>query len=228
MKSGLVRTIGIAFLLTIAISPFCMGIGFGAYSSWDYRLTTIGSFSDYASYTFLGLPDFKRVKNGQYGIIFDTNMARNSIFNYRLNLGLEFSNISFTDPSTSEFVTMEVWKLVFENTFGFGIMRTEMYRLWVGPQVGIGIGFEPSVLNNSGYYSSSSDFFEMDVHAGFVVGLNVHLGDALSICGDAGVRLHSNTMDVRSYDFSGAILDAFANVGLVLKANDVFEPPKTE
>jgi len=207
-----------------------MGLGFGAYASYDYRLATIGS----NSYDIYNEPSLTRDKMGQYGIVFDTNVSKNSIFNYRLNLGLDIStiNFSYTDYDSGSPVSssnsIDVWKIIFDNTFGFGIARSDFFRLWVGPQVGFGIGFQKTDYSNN-YYGTSSDFLELDLHVGFVIGLNIHIGDAASICGDIGVRLHESAMNIGFFSLGGGvILDSFANVSVLLRVNDTFAPPKVE
>jgi hypothetical protein len=215
MNTRSAKFLGITFLMIALVAPLCMGMGFGVYGSYDVLLNMSGYFQS--------VPDFQRIKFGQYGILFDTNMAKNTMFNYRLNLGVDLSQVNFTDSGTP--VTMDIWKIMFNNTFGFGMMRSQMMRLWVGPQVGFGIGFERTMPTAS-YYVSNNGFIEMDFYAGFAVGLNIHLMDSLSLCGDLGMRMHEAFMYSRGGSFSGFLIDGNASVALVLKADDMFEPLK--
>lgn len=65
-------------------------------------------------------------------LVYDTNLGRDSVFNYRL--GFEFMEMEQRADAASS--TLQYAKRVnLVNTFGFGIFRSEHLRVWVGPRL---------------------------------------------------------------------------------------------
>ena len=87
------------------------------------------------------------------GFSLDTNVAKNRLFNYRLNVGYQWS--SFSDG------------LSLDNVFGFGVLRNRHVRLWIGPSIRLGI----DSIN-------TSPLVDLMVGGGPVVGVNFHTGNA--------------------------------------------------
>ncbi len=204
----------ISLILLLAVSASCMAMGLGVYVGYDFLLSSLGWYDNWSN--------FDRVKIIQAGMLFDTNVAQDRLFNYRLQIGLDFSNATFYDQDRSQSADMNIWQLSFCNTFGFGFVRNEMVRFWVGPQVGFGLGFEPNFLQK-GYYSEPGDFFEFDFFAGVGLGINIHLGDTVSLFADAGLRLHEDFMMSPAAAFVGYLIKVHANVGVIFRFDDTYE-----
>jgi len=213
MKQQRVKIFGLAIVFFSVCVAAALAGGLGVYGSYDIVVGSVGWFD--------GTSDFTRTKIVQLGLLFDTSVAKDRLFNYRLQLGLDLSTASYFDTSLAQTVTMDIWQINFINSFGFAIVREEALRVWFGPQLGIGLGFEPS-FSNSSYYGTMSNFFEFDLFAGVVLGINVNLGDSLSLCADAGLRLHEDAMVSPSAYFGGFLIKPFVDVGLVLRFNDKY------
>ena len=136
--------------------------GFGFYVPYAFK-------SNLPSSTESGL-NYKETAG--LGVMFDSNMGKNRVFNYRLSL--EFMNKDAEDRSIeSRYTTML-------HTFGFGIVRTQALRLWIGPR--IVLASVQTEYSKGSYYSSTSDS-ESAIEFGFApaLGMNVNLGSVVSL-----------------------------------------------
>lgn len=120
---SLILCISIAVIFcALASSPvFAIGLGvYGNYSAgqsyWDFKNS--GSTDENHSY-YGG------------GLVFDTAVARNILFHYRLGVGYD----TIVHDSYSDFGDLKLNRIVVSNTFGFGLFRSEDTRLWLGPQL---------------------------------------------------------------------------------------------
>jgi hypothetical protein len=216
MKSRTLKIFGLCLIFLFFSSALGMAIGFGAYASYDVLLGSLGLYNN--------PNDFNRIKIIQFGLVMDTNVAEDRLFNYRLQIGLDLSNATYNSTSSATPVSLNIWQLRFINTFGFGVIRTDALRFWFGPQVGIGFGFEPTFANDT-YYSSMGNFLEFDIFLGPVVGLNINLGDTISLCADLGLRIHEDIMAApgASTMFIGYLIKAYANLGVIFRFNDNYD-----
>ena len=101
----------------------------------------------------------------QVGLSWDTAVAADRLFNYRMNLGYEW--LDFEEDhgdSSNSGVTLD-------NTFGFRFLGNEVMRLWAGPQITVG-AYDGDV----GYGVGAS------------LGGNFHVSEAMSLGLTAGVR----------------------------------------
>ncbi len=108
-----------------------------------------------------------------FGFAFDTAVAKDKLFNYRLNVGYQWIRHDYP----SEFGILqdheiEMNGLTIDNTFGFGIVRNRVMRLWLGPALRLGFLF---------YDVADVDFFEFRLGIGPQLGVNFHLGDRVSL-----------------------------------------------
>jgi hypothetical protein len=142
------------------------------------------------------------------GLILDTNLAYDRIFNYRLKLGGE-------QNSVEREAEIKMTRLSMDHVFGFGVVRTRSVRLWFGPQIGLSyswgnrrevkryFGFSPISFEwqaiNLGMYSPL--FFMEDIlrdkinkieyggiDVGLVVGLNINIGETVTIGPEIGCK----------------------------------------
>ena len=63
--------------------------------------------------------------------MFDTAVAQDKFFNYQLNLGYD----EFTNKLPGSSRDLKLGGLMISNSFGFGIVRTDGFRLWMGPEI---------------------------------------------------------------------------------------------
>jgi len=105
-----------------------------------------------------------------FGFVLDTAVAKNSLFNYQLNF--VFDKWESSDPTGAGPNTVDVDMFVFNNSFGFGIVRTEGFRFWFGPEIRVGWG--------DGAWGAN-DFDMVGFGVGWAAGFNFHVSDGLSL-----------------------------------------------
>ena len=136
-----------------------------------------------------------------FGVVMDTNLSRNRVFNYRLSLG--YNTLDYPDE-------IDGWRVSLDNTFGFGIVKTDRFRLWIGPQLHLSYGKMEIPLYENGYsyyYYDYDNYFgdyydeltdDVDVVGyglGLVTGANINLPRVGSFCAELGVRYQGNATD---------------------------------
>ncbi|HPV42531.1 MAG TPA: hypothetical protein PKX40_15235 [Spirochaetota bacterium] len=146
------------------------------------------------------------------GFVLDTSVARNYVFNYRLNIDASYFGVRYRGHGI---------RLNCTHTFGFGFIRTETLRVWMGPQILIG-------------YNDVSR--GLDANAGLALGMNVHLNSMLTLALDMGIRGGVTFYQQYVYENlggnvyrSGHVISArdasvglFCNVGFLFRIGDNF------
>ena len=154
---------------TLLIAPISLGLlaapahasGYGLYL--DYALGPIDPDIDFFSGT--------RYETGRISIGFalDTAVAQDKLFNYRMNLGYEHINEKSGGTTFQKFNGGS-----FENIFGFGVYRSKLMRVWLGPAVRLGVG----VLDkDSTGVSFPGNVINLTAGGGLSAGINVHTGN---------------------------------------------------
>ena len=153
-------------MLTGCIALFsiqsAMAFGIGVYMDGAYNkfsATDQGYSTDLGEYGFLGA-----------GLVLDSCLAKNQLFNYRLQLGYQ-KDLKYPDYPTH--------KISMNNYFGFGIVRMKYFRWWLGPQLGLR------------YYildSGNGTDNEAGGNVGLVMGFNFNIGQVFTIGLDFGFR----------------------------------------
>lgn len=175
-----------------------------------------------------------------FGFIFDTNVAKNRVFSYRLQVGFEKAEYDFdsvknittnTDltPTLNKF-KLDIDRLVFDNTFGFGIVREKNFRLWVGPQIRIGSMSGDGSMTD--IYGTKQDLDLRGFIYGIapVIGVNFNFNNNLTIGVDLGYRfngfwgnLEKSSLGVFDEDYYyGSENTLFFNFSLIYRINDNF------
>ena len=223
--------------MLFAQSAFAFGIGgyvnFGAGNvefeeSWDAE-DPWARLKNEGDVTFYG-----------FGFLLDTAVAKNRVFNYRLQVGYEDAEFDIdtvvnreTGADISNFVAdfkLDVDQIVFDNTFGFGIVRKENLRLWFGPQIRVGY-----ISGNGDLTDISGTRLELDfdgVIFGFapVVGANFNFSNNLTLGLDLGYRfsLFAGELEKSGLgqwggdDFDGNMNTYFINFALIYRFNDSY------
>jgi hypothetical protein len=166
-----------AALLLLAMPVIGYSAGMGIYIPSNITENEKIEYDD----TFAGTYDHEYKPSAGFGVAFDTNIGKNRLFNYRL--GLEYSHAELDNldgesvPSGTEY-TKDKFNIV--NTFGFGVLRKQHVRLWVGPR--LNIQFE------SGEFSGGSTTFwtqdSFGIGLGVAAGVNVNLGRLVTLAAD--------------------------------------------
>ena len=97
--------------LILGAAPSAQAFGYGPFFEYNRAFVDSAFGIDYNIYAV--------------GISIDTNVAKNRLFNYRLNVGYQWDEFSARGLSL-------------DNVFGFGVLRTRAVRLWLGPSIRLG------------------------------------------------------------------------------------------
>lgn len=164
-------------------------------------------------------------------LVFDTAVAQDSLFNYRANFAIQALE-SDTKGGDIKYKT-EGMRFALYNSFGFGVVRTESIRLWLGPQFGVHYidadttRTEPdfSLLRvGASYVSVPTESKKKSgdngggISLGFVIGVNFNIGSSLTLGLDGGCRGFVTGNDVGA----NAGPEGFMNVSLVFRINDSY------
>lgn len=139
-----------------------MALGLGVYADGAYNKFSVsgeGGTADIDDFGFVGA-----------GLVLDTCVARDKLFNYRLGLGYQ-KDVKYPDLGTH--------KISMNNYFGFGVVRMEKFRWWLGPQLGLR------------YYIIESEDGNMDEaggNVGLATGFNINLGKVFTLGLELGFR----------------------------------------
>jgi hypothetical protein len=203
-------TLSSAIIGISLISASAMAAGYGVYGSFDYGggITAI-THNGRLNYTTNG-PINNMVAGG--GVMVDTNVLGDSVFNYRLKIGGD----QFWNNGESDFVGADGH--IF-NSFGFRLYGNNRIRLWAGP----GFGFryitgkssgssywgredvgdweyygiindglvpgDPSLwIGNYGLHKATSTYSLWGVEAGLVFGMNVAVTDLVIITAEVAAK----------------------------------------
>jgi len=120
------------------------------------------------------------------GALIDTNVARDSLFGYRLEIGYERATKegvpSIYQPlyssgqlafSATTYPDVVGNGLEINNIFAFGVLRREQFKLWMGPNVRLGFqAYQYPLLGTS---------YEFSAGLGVRTGVNYHVNERISL-----------------------------------------------
>jgi len=169
--------------------------------------------------------DYDMKYAGGFGIVLDTKVAKDGLFNYRLNLGMINGD---EDREDYKYYVMD-------HSFGFGVLRTRFVRLWIGHQVRL------AYMN----YSDETSYGNYDVSGigfglGPVLGANFNFGPVFTAELDLGYRVSSYAgtaeyeydseyyYESDSADFTQTENVFFVNLSLIFRIADVFGRTSTQ
>jgi hypothetical protein len=225
MRKSLLTLLLVAVLLLFQVATVAAGVGLGPYvdlagGSGEMEWDTAGDgWADIGFNTETWDVD---AGSGAIGFVLDTAPTGPSVFNYRLNVGLEAQN--FEDNYGIE---MKVGGLVVENVFGFALIRKPNLRWWAGPLVRFGFysGETDDYFYLGDRTKTEADLFEFGI--GVVTGVNIPVGKSKKVilAPSAGVRFigvggegtvtNLDTGASFDDDLSGGFTTAFINFALL-------------
>ncbi len=103
------------------------------------------------------------------GFALDTNVAKDRLFNYRLNLGYQHSKREYDSGYEEDYNGFTM-----NHAFGFALYSSPSLRVWAGPALRMGV----DVLDEN---NPTLSIFNLNIGGGPQVGLNLHTGDRVSI-----------------------------------------------
>ncbi len=148
------------------------------------------------------------------GVAWDSNLATDTLMNYRVNVGYRRLEGAKGDND------LQFDGLAFNLTLGFAPIRTEAMRIWAGPSIAASY----LVCEKCAGPRDRADVHQATLGLGPEVGVNLHLGKVLtmSITG----RYHFETNAQKTYFADKASFDrawqgrAGLNISLFLRAED--------
>jgi len=211
----------LVLLVTTPILLSAGGIGlYIPYSSGDTSSVTL-------SYADSNSPDedvdFDLQSSTGLGFMYDSNLGKDSLFNYRLGLEYIKEKTDSVDGVSCvgdcEFGTR--YNIV--QTFGFGVLRTKIVRLWVGPRI--------NIAGDSYSNADLADFKRVGFEIGIApaVGVNVNLGRYFALAADVDYRFAATvgvaTSDIDNSDFSysGSTKGATARFYAIFKFGEDYQ-----
>jgi hypothetical protein len=208
----------ICALLIIGFSGNAYAIGLGAYSGAG---TGSGDMTD-EDYSNV---DSTSSVHSRFGFVLDSNVAKDRLFNYRLKIGYETMSVDWKSNIT-EGDLYKASGLTISNTFGFGVLRNKAGRLWLGPEVKVSIMGADSQVPNT----NMDSFTVIGLGIGLPVGMNLHIGNNLTIGFEGGYRYMFYPSDEFYYwdnagnyvheDFTTEEGEIFANLLFIFRIND--------
>ena len=227
-------------LLMIFASPALWATGIGVYgtsgvgsTTWNYqRLGT----SVLTSLIDNGIS----YKSTDYfyggGIVIDTAVAEDRLFNYRFTAGYELFCIKYPG---SIFTENPIDRFSMSHTFGFGLLRNQNVRLWIGPRLGFHYlyinTYVPVSLKDVFNFPSrilignplknkiKIDIAEFGFDILLALGLNINIGNYTTLFVDIGGGYMGN-YDLKIAGAGHAIV-IDGRVGIMFRVNDSFLSP---
>lgn len=155
-------------IFTLIIIPFAAATadasGLGFYVGGGSGDSDIDTGPNWWSITNSNKSD---VELGSAGLVFDTNLSEDRVFNYRLELGRG----NYTLKDFPKGVESEIGQTVMTHDFGFGIMRTKAVRLWLGPEIRL------TKINDE---VNGVDYDMRGFGFGLAIGLNINVLDPVT------------------------------------------------
>ena len=229
MKKRITSLPRLALLAALLLLPSASwALGLGANLGYSYRTGTLGG-NDVALGSFIDYPDLDFSSSDlNVGFTLDTAVARDRLFNYRLNLNYVHGWIDpKTVPGLSPNAETRSDGLDLENVFGFGVIRRPDLRWWIGPMFRISIERALSVDANAAQYFASP---LLNVGAGIVTGVNLHRGKHMSAGLTLGYDINYALFEYDSpidIQYLGAMHRVTVGVTVLYRfGNDIFEKNK--
>lgn len=119
------------------------------------------------------------------GLVFDTNLAQDRLFNYRLNASLAFVDEEVGQAGLENQV--QGTNVSLDQTFGFGFIRTPTVRVFIGPSLHLGVGRIDDNIHVNGF-RENYERTSFTAGLGPELGINFHVGRHLTFSTSAFVR----------------------------------------
>jgi len=153
------------------------------------------------------------------GIFFDSRLAANRIFNYRI--ALIYEKVTYDGSRSDNYFA----RFAVDQSFGFGILRNKNVRLWLGPQVRLAY---MSWQDNNPTHEN----WRLGFGVAPMFGSNFHLGSVITLCLDIGVRsnfyygewkdsyTYNNFYEEESDNYYLTYYEIFLNFAVVFRFGD--------
>jgi hypothetical protein len=200
-------------VFTTALAAGAMAFGIGGYMTVGGGNTTY----DFSKFEYFKTGSMKESSDFAIGagLVLDTNLAYDRVFNYRLKLGGE----QVTADRERE---LKFGRINMNHVFGFGVVRTKVVRFWFGPSIGGSYSWSNSSSDQKYYlgiapmnyryqkivfpslpYDPTAFVFGLlrdkvkkiyfgGIDIGLVLGLNINIGSFVTIGPELGFKYAFN------------------------------------
>jgi len=166
MKNTVKGLLITAMITPVTLNAFGMGLSVPIMTNVEHNIDGYGNSK------------WKEDSISGFGLVLDSNIGKNKLYNWRLNLE---SNKIETEYG------YKYDKNSFINTFGFSIFRNKIVRVFMGPRLEFGF------INENTWNG-----FEFALSP--VVGVNINLGSVISLGLDVDYKIDGLSTSTRSYD----------------------------
>lgn len=182
MKKLLISMLFITMIFIQKIDGFAWGIG-------PYFGTSDGASAN--TYQAIGkgrkltTDGYNPVRNLYAGIMIDSNVNKNDLAGYRVNLGVGMTS----------YENLKSWrKFDINNTLTFKLFQNEYFRLWMGPQLGLHLvlltkRFSPI---EDKIISTDSRGYNGIIDLGVAIGANIKMSEPVYFMIDGGIKYGAN------------------------------------
>jgi len=202
MKKILLIALALFLFPFAAASVHASGLGFYASSGSGDSDIDVGPF--WWLVTNSTVSSIADLSTESVGLVFDTNLSEDRLFNYRLELGT--GNYTWEIPGSEK---TELKQNVMSHDFGFGVLRNRAVRLWLGPEI---------MLTRINAGANGNDYDLLGFGFGLALGLNINLKGPVTIAIKAGSLNQIVNGDVTYPDNTSDDVSSDDNVSFVSAA----------
>jgi hypothetical protein len=196
-------------------------------SLWAIGIGVYGTGGLSIDYMTLGNADNNnRITTHDYyyggGFILDTVVARDQVFSYHFKL--EYNQFNIQELKTN--ILLKRYNYIgMYHTFGFGVIRSESIRFWMGPQIGLSYTFGKrkirSLAVSFNFITGSLKLTAVGFDALLAMGTNFNIGDESTLFIDlgAGYMGKYNTND----SLSGHAIGFKGSAGVMFRIDDNYK-----
>lgn len=194
-------------------------------SAVDFGASITGAYSGTANGGDHGRPghDGKKIVDGyKLGIhlMADTILDKNQLMNLRITVGYMNGMLSGPGPRNINFFSRHsLNSVLWTNTLGFGIIKKENLRLWVGPQLAMSVdfqnggrGFHPFGRNADGFHTSMFGYLGVVTGVNYSPVKNIFLTGEIGFRGGFGGSLERTKMHMKK-------IEPFINIGVLYRVD---------
>ncbi len=173
----LVVLLSAGFMFFFGTSAMAMGVGYSLHYGLGENYWLKAATKNLSS----------RIGNAGLGITMDTNLAKDKLLNYRMDLDIGFGVDVYKESSYFfKYDNPPFLAINTVHTLGFGVYRSQIVRVWLGPQISLGGMF--GAPNIYGGFNKAHAAWGINGGLGGALGLNVNIGEIFTIAFTAAVR----------------------------------------
>lgn len=140
------------------------------------------------------------------GFVLDNNLGKDKLVNSRFNIEYISQNLSNTDFTGIPDETYSKWNMA--STLGFGVVRTQHLRFWIGPRFNVGF------KNYDTPSGSTREDFQIFYGIAAATGLNYNINKHLSIGIEADYRFQFGVGEISSTTSSTGTSYTMSDTGI--------------